>query len=62
MSQEELFENYMLLLKKGGLPVTVGMILTNQQVDEIKAVLDKRKNDIDVYFEGAVMSRVPTIK
>lgn len=58
MSQEELYENLIQDLKRGGLPCTTGMILTDEQAKEVESLLMERKKQIDDYLELAVKTRV----
>lgn len=49
-------ENLLYKIRNGKLPSIVGVGFTQRQCDEIKYVLDKRKSDIDHYFNTEVLS------
>lgn len=54
--------NYLQFLNKikeyNGFPATTGTPFTQEQIDEIKKILDKRKEMIDDYFKVCVKSRL----
>lgn len=52
------YEHNIQILKNDGFPAFTGLILTHENAEKIKSILDERKKKIDNYYFNCIKTRV----